>query len=82
MVLVPLFADQPLNARSVAEIGAGVALEGGPAAASTLAPVVGQVLSGSGPRTVARRIAHEMGRLPPVDGAVTALAEQVQRRRP
>ena len=32
MVLLPLFADQPANARRVDESGAGVLLDGGPPA--------------------------------------------------
>jgi MGT family glycosyltransferase len=44
MAVVPLFADQGSNARRVAEAGAGVALEGGPAVVSGLPRAVGELL--------------------------------------
>ena len=37
LVLLPLSADQPINARRVAELGAGLALDGGPADVPRLA---------------------------------------------
>jgi len=75
MVVVPLFADQPHNARRVAAIGAGIALEGGPAAMDQLGDAVRCVLSDDSYRAGARRIADEIGRLPPASDAVPWLEE-------
>ena len=70
MVVVPLFADQPYNAARVAEIGAGIALEGGPPAVGDLAQSRQRVLSEESFRTAARAVAEEIGRLPPVSSSV------------
>lgn len=75
MVVVPLFADQPYNARRVAAIGAGIVLEGGPAALGGLGDAVGRVLTDDSYRAGARRIAEEIGRLPPASAAVAWLEE-------
>src|SRR6185312_5573561 len=48
MALIPLFADQPLNARRIAELAAGVALEGGTTATPALAAVVPELVSNPG----------------------------------
>ena len=55
MVVVPLFADQPYNAARVEAIGAGIALEGGPAAVAGLADALRQVLDGDWYRAGAAR---------------------------
>jgi hypothetical protein len=73
MVVVPLFADQPHNAARVAKIGAGIALEGGPAAMGDLAPALQRVLSEESFRTGARAVAEEIARLPPVSSSVPLL---------
>jgi MGT family glycosyltransferase len=73
MVVVPLFADQPSNAAQVAAIGAGIALDGGPAAVNRLAQAVERVLSEGSYRRCARSIADEIGRLPPVADSVPFL---------
>jgi MGT family glycosyltransferase len=66
MALIPLFADQPRNARRAADLGAAITLEEGVAATSALTTAVGQLLTDPGYRTAARRVA---------DGALAALTE-------
>jgi UDP:flavonoid glycosyltransferase YjiC (YdhE family) len=73
MVVVPLFADQPYNAARVAAIGAGVALQGGPAAVNELAQALESLLSEEAYRRCAGSIADEIGRLPPVADCVPLL---------
>ena len=78
LVVVPLFADQPQNARRVAEVGAGVVVEPqreGPAKAlpSSIDPVAlrDAILSALGNDVLAQgaqAIAGEMRALPAVDG--------------
>ncbi len=58
MVVIPLFADQPYNAARVAAIGAGVALEGGPAAVGGLADAVHRVLQEESYGRCARAVAE------------------------
>lgn len=70
MALIPLFADQPLNARSVAELGAGVVLDERADTAAAVAGILGEARF----RAAARRVAEEIRDLPPVDEAVGALA--------
>ncbi len=72
MVALPLFADQPDNARRVAEIGTGIALEGGPEAAAALGEAVGRILAEPSHRAAAARVAERHRRLPPVEAAVDA----------
>ena len=68
LVMLPLSADQPINARRVAELGAGLALDGGAAGVGRLAEAVARVLQDPGYREAARRIAAEVATLPSVDG--------------
>jgi UDP:flavonoid glycosyltransferase YjiC (YdhE family) len=75
LVVLPLFADQPLNASRVAALGAGVALEGGPAALAALPDAVQTVLGDPGYTASAGRVAAEARALPPVEEAVSALEE-------
>ena len=85
LVVVPLFADQPDNARRVAATGAGVAVEPGDEAprepirstidTSTLRRAIQAVLADPMYRDAARRLADEMRALPPTDAALPALAE-------
>ncbi len=62
MAVLPLFADQPLNARRVAELGAGVAL----ADVGELRGAVLDLLDDPRYRAAAERIAEEIHELPPV----------------
>jgi len=75
MVVVPLFADQPFNARRVAAIDAGLALEGGPAAVTELSTALQRLLGEETYRAGARRIADEIASLPPASEAVPYLEE-------
>jgi UDP:flavonoid glycosyltransferase YjiC (YdhE family) len=85
-VVVPLFADQPYNARRVAALGAGVALpafrsirvamEEGPRALEPLGDALRGVLEDSSYRRVAARVAAETEALPHVS-SVTAVLEAI-----
>ena len=70
LALVPLFVDGPTNARRVAELGAGIALEDGP---DELGRAVAELLSDAGYRAAARAVADEIRALPPVERAVAVL---------
>ena len=74
MVLLPLFADQPANARRVDETGAGVLLDGGPPALTGLAIAVRDLVDDPRYAAAARAIGDEMGALPHVDEAAGVLA--------
>ena len=75
MVVIPSFADQPFNARRVAALGAGIALEGGPEAMSRLGDAVHVLLDDRTYREAAQRIADDVRTLPSVDEAPAFLAE-------
>jgi UDP:flavonoid glycosyltransferase YjiC (YdhE family) len=77
MVVVPLFADQPYNARRVAEIGAGIALERGEGG---IADAVRAVLAEPGYAECAAAIAADVRALPPVDAAVDILRDLARER--
>ena len=65
MVVIPLFAsDQYATARRIQAIGAGVALEDGPAASAGVRAALEHVLHDDAYRTAARRVADEIARLP------------------
>ena len=70
LALVPLFVDGPTNARRVAGLGAGIALERGP---DELAGAVAKLLMDPGHRVAASAVAAEIRALPPVEDAVAAL---------
>ena len=75
-VVIPLFAfDQFVNAERVAAIGAGVCLDGGPDAASVLAPALADVLCDPAYQEGARRVAAAMAELPDVASSVSFLEE-------
>jgi UDP:flavonoid glycosyltransferase YjiC (YdhE family) len=76
MVVVPLFADQPYNARRVEDVGAGLALE--PADIAGLADAVRAVLADRSFRDSAGVIARETSRLPTVDSATDVLRRLAQ----
>ena len=71
MVVVPLFADQPYNARAVEEAGAGVAVLRPDAASVRTA--IQRVLNDSSLRAGAGRIADEMSAMASMDDAAEAL---------
>jgi UDP:flavonoid glycosyltransferase YjiC (YdhE family) len=80
LVIAPLFADQPANARRVADLGAGVEVGSRDQGALTsvvdpadLRRAITEVLSDPAPAAVARRVAGEIGALPSVDEAVAVI---------
>jgi UDP:flavonoid glycosyltransferase YjiC (YdhE family) len=83
LVVVPLFADQPQNARRVAEVGAGIAVEPNrediPATIAPLRAAIETVLSEPAYRDRAEALAAEVQAEPPVDDAVP-LSERLRRR--
>jgi UDP:flavonoid glycosyltransferase YjiC (YdhE family) len=72
-VLLPVFADQPLNAERVAEFGAGLALEMTPDGLGRLGAAVRELLEDARYRSAARQVADEIASLPLVDESVTLL---------
>jgi UDP:flavonoid glycosyltransferase YjiC (YdhE family) len=75
LAVLPLFADQPYNASRVEELGAGIALHGGPAAATRVGDALSTLLADRAYRVAAGRVASEIAAFPPVDEAVPALEE-------
>lgn len=77
LAVVPLFADQPENARRVAEVGAGLAVEPNRedpgATVGALRDALGAVLAEPSYRERARALATELAGEPPVDEAVPLL---------
>ena len=71
LVITPLFADQPANARSLAASGAGLAVQDG--TVDQLRAAVAQVLADDAFANRARDIATEIAALPDVDAAVGAM---------
>jgi MGT family glycosyltransferase len=74
LVVVPLFADQPQNARRVAEVGAGLSVEpdreAPEASVAPLREAIDTVLANGSYRESARALADELRAQPPVDEAV------------
>jgi MGT family glycosyltransferase len=75
LAVVPFFADQPMNAERIAELGAGIALPRGAAAIPELPGAIAALLHDG---TYARRaglVAADVAELPPVDDAVAVLED-------
>jgi UDP:flavonoid glycosyltransferase YjiC (YdhE family) len=72
-VVFPAFADQPRNARRVAELGAGIALPEGPSGLERLGDAILRVLAEPSYRAAAGRVAAEVSALPAIDEAPAAL---------
>jgi UDP:flavonoid glycosyltransferase YjiC (YdhE family) len=70
LAVLPLFADQPLNARRIAASGAGMVVND----VAQLGGAVRALLRDRRYRDRARRVAAEIRALPPVDEAVDVLA--------
>jgi MGT family glycosyltransferase len=70
LVVVPLFADQPDNARRVAAVGAGVAVQ-----PSGLREGIETVLGEPKFTRAAQRLAQEIAWLPPTDAAFEEFTE-------
>jgi UDP:flavonoid glycosyltransferase YjiC (YdhE family) len=83
LVVVPLFADQPQNARRVHEVGAGISVEPNrddiPATIPPLRAAIEQVLSEPSYGERAEALAAELRAEPPVDNAVP-LSQRLGRR--
>jgi UDP:flavonoid glycosyltransferase YjiC (YdhE family) len=79
MAVVPLFADQPHNARRVAELGAGIALAG-PESIVRLPDAVRSLLGDRSYRGTAARIAAETRRVAPVDTSPAILRDLATRQ--
>ena len=83
LVVIPLFADQPYNARRVHEVGAGIAVEPDrediPATIAPLRAAIEAVLEEPSYRDSAEALAAEVRAEPPVDEAVP-LSERLRRR--
>jgi UDP:flavonoid glycosyltransferase YjiC (YdhE family) len=77
MVAVPMFADQPHNARRIAAVGAGLALS--KPDARVLRAAIERVLADAEHRRVARRIAEEIATLPTADDVVDVLVAMADR---
>jgi UDP:flavonoid glycosyltransferase YjiC (YdhE family) len=73
-VHVPLFVDGPANARRVAELGAGIALDGGPEA--DMGRAVREVLEMPRYSWGAGLVAAEIANLPPIAEAMALLEDQ------
>ncbi len=84
LVMVPMWADQPANARAVAEAGAGVVVapgEGGvdtmlavqPGDAPRIRAAIESVLGNQSYRDAARRIAGDMRSLPTIETLLVSL---------
>jgi UDP:flavonoid glycosyltransferase YjiC (YdhE family) len=77
LVVIPLFADQPYNARRVAEVGAGLSVEPNrddiPATIAPVRAAIEAVLSEPSYGDRARELAAEVRAEPPVDAAVPLL---------
>jgi UDP:flavonoid glycosyltransferase YjiC (YdhE family) len=71
LAVVPLFADQPENAQRIADLGAGLRLDG----VSGLGEAVRALLEDPAHRARARGVAAEIAALPPVSQAVAVLEE-------
>jgi UDP:flavonoid glycosyltransferase YjiC (YdhE family) len=76
MALLPIAADQPLNARIVEDAGAGRSLGGGPADAPWLGGVVAELLEDGRYRAAAGAVAGEIAALPPIDDVAVACIEE------
>ena len=79
LAVLPLFADQPYNARRVAALGAGIALEGGAEAVSGLRDAVRALLADDAYAIRAHAVADEVRALPPADTAAAILRELAAR---
>jgi UDP:flavonoid glycosyltransferase YjiC (YdhE family) len=78
LALIPLFADQLPNARRVADLGAGLALDG----PDGLRDAVETLVHDPALRRGARAVAAEIATLPPIDDVVELLAGMVRDGRP
>jgi hypothetical protein len=71
---LPYFADQPINARAVADAGAGLTLEIAALDQDSVALAVTRLLTEAGFARRARNLATEIGQMPSSDEVASALA--------
>jgi len=81
MVLLPMGADQPMNARRCAELGVGRTVDALTATPASIAAAVAAMLADDRARTAARRFSAETARLPDVREAVPLIERLVSPRR-
>jgi UDP:flavonoid glycosyltransferase YjiC (YdhE family) len=79
LVVSPMFADQPYNARCVVAIGAGLDVPVGSVKSEALQNALSRVLGEASFRVEAQRIAQEIAALPPIDDAAIEV-ERLARR--
>lgn len=79
LVVMPMFADQPENARRIADVGAGLFVPLAQATAERLAQAIRRTLSEPAFAERARSVAAEMRELPSVSEAPDWLASHVGR---
>jgi UDP:flavonoid glycosyltransferase YjiC (YdhE family) len=80
--MIPLFADQPINARLVQQAGAGIAIEGAEAGLPELAATVRTLIDDPSYRQAAAAIGDDIRALPAVDTAVDTLVALAGEREP
>jgi UDP:flavonoid glycosyltransferase YjiC (YdhE family) len=73
MLVLPLGADQPRNARKVASLGAGISLEAAAADRDTVTRVVRDLIVQPSYRVIAARLQERIERMPGPDEALTYL---------
>jgi UDP:flavonoid glycosyltransferase YjiC (YdhE family) len=78
LAVLPMFADQTVNARGIAQMGVGIALD----APADLTGAVRRLLDEPGYREAAQAVAAEVRELPPVDVAVGIVDELVAYSQP
>ncbi|MDQ2883920.1 MAG: hypothetical protein M3Y48_22895 [Actinomycetota bacterium] len=74
MMALPLYAEQPANARRIVELGVGIALESDDRDSATLAQTCQQVLNTPSYRQRARGVQRRLFGRPGRDGLVAGLA--------
>lgn len=82
MVLLPMGADQPLNAARCAALGVAQVLDAVAATPATVREAVSSVLDGPTYRHAAERLRDEIAALPPPARAVTLLEQLAAEKRP
>lgn len=82
MVVIPIAADQPDNARRCADLGLGRVVALDQRTARTIRDATRDVLSDPSYRWVAQRLRAEMQSLPGPDSTVTLLTQLAQERQP
>ena len=81
-VLIPMGADQPLNAARCVELGLGLALDAVRATPESVREAVNAVLADSGYRRAAEHMRDEINALPGPESAVTLLEQLATEKRP